>query len=320
MAGEDREKELMRERKPPDPPIPGRVSVIVPVYNGQGTIRGTVERILAQTITPEEVVVVDDGSTDETAAVLASFGSQIRVLRQPNQGPAAARNTGIRASRSQFVAMTDSDCYPEPDWLAALLSGFEDETVGGTGGIVRGARPSLIGDYLDRIGLLDAAPDSSGEIPYVITANACYRRSALVEAGLFHETFRRPGGEEAELGRRIRACGYRFRRVEGAIVHHEHRQDLVSLLRTLATYGEGAARLAALWPEAAIPQPGRRLLRQLAAGRTWRANYQRHCAEVGHRRAICFAMLDYLREPSFLWGYRRGQRLEESRQRHHSLL
>jgi len=301
-------------------PNTGTVSVIVPVYNGEATIRGAVERILGQTVIPEEVIVVDDGSTDGTSAALASFGSRIRVLRQHNQGPAAARNTGIRASRGHFLAMTDSDCSPEPDWLAQLLSGFDDESVGGTGGIVRGARPTLIGDYLDRIGLLDAAPDASGEIPYVITANACYRRSALLEAGLFNETFRRPGGEEAELGRRVRACGYRFRRVEGAIVGHEHRQDLVSLLRTLATYGEGAARLAALWPEAAIPQPGRRLLRQLAAVRTWRANYQRHRTEVSRRRALCFAMLDYLREPSFLWGYRRGQRLEESSQRHHSLL
>jgi glycosyltransferase involved in cell wall biosynthesis len=296
------------------------VSVIVPVYNGEATIRGAVERILGQTVVPEEVIVVDDGSTDGTAAALASFGSRIRVLRQRNQGPAAARNAGIRASRGHYLAMTDSDCYPEPTWLAQLLSGFDDKSVGGTGGIVRGARPSLIGDYLDRIGLLDAAPDASGEIPYVITANACYRRSAVLEAGLFDESFRRPGGEEAELGRRVRACGYRFRRVEGAIVGHEHRQDLVSLLRTLATYGEGAARLAALWPEAAIPRPGRRFLRQLAAVRTWGANYQRHRTEVGRRRALCFAMLDYLREPSFLWGYRRGQRLEESRQRHHSLL
>lgn len=298
---------------------PGTVSVIVPVYNGEATIGRTVEQILAQTVLPEEVIIVDDGSTDGTAAVLDSFGSWIRVLRQRNQGPAAARNTGIRASRGHYLAMTDSDCYPHPDWLAQLLSGFEDESVGGTGGIVRGAHPSLIGDYLDRIGLLDAAPDSSGEIPYVITANACYRRSALHEAGLFNETFRRPGGEEAELGRRIRACGYQFRRVEGAIVGHEHRQDLVSLLRTLANYGEGAARLAALWPETAIRRPGRRLLRQLAAARTWRANYQRHRTEVGRQRAVCFAVLDYLREPSFLWGYRRGQRLEESRQRHHSL-
>jgi glycosyltransferase involved in cell wall biosynthesis len=316
MAGE----EVMRDAASTNLPDIETISVIVPVYNGEATIRGAVERILGQTVVPEEVIVVDDGSTDGTAAVLASFGSRICVLRQRNQGPAAARNAGIRASRGHYLAMTDSDCYPEPAWLAQLLSGFDDKSVGGTGGIVRGARPTLIGDYLDRIGLLDAAPDASGEIPYVITANACYRRSALLEAGLFDESFRRPGGEEAELGRRVRACGYRFRRVEGAIVGHEHRQDLVSLLRTLATYGEGAARLATLWPEAVIPRPGRRLLRQLAAVRTWRANYLRHRTEVGRRRALCFAMLDYLREPSFLWGYRRGQRLEESSQRHHSLL
>jgi len=295
------------------------VSVIVPVYNGQATVGETIRRILDQTILPEEILVVDDGSTDGTAVVLASFGDRVDVLHQPNQGPAAARNAGIRASRGAYVAMTDSDCYPAPDWLAHLLAGFDEENVGGTGGIVRGARPTLIGNYLDRIGLLDATSDASGEIPYVITANACYRRAALLDAGLFEETFRRPGGEEAELGRRIRERGYRFRRVEAAVVYHEHREDLASLLRTLATYGEGAARMATLWPDTAIERPGWRLLRQLIAWRTWWANYRRHRAAGSEHHPFWFAMLDYLREPAYLWGYRRGQQRERSRQRHHPL-
>ena len=74
-----------------------KVSVVVPVYNGGLTIRATVERLLAQTLRPHQIIVVDDGSTDHTAEVLGEFGGRITVLRKSNGGPASARNLGRHA-------------------------------------------------------------------------------------------------------------------------------------------------------------------------------------------------------------------------------
>ena len=85
------------------------VSVIIPTYNRANLISETVNSVLAQTYHNFEVIVVDDGSTDNTLSVLSGYGNQIRVIRQENQGAGAARNTGIREATGEFVAFLDSD-------------------------------------------------------------------------------------------------------------------------------------------------------------------------------------------------------------------
>ena len=81
----------------------------MPVYNGARYLRGALESALSQTYRPLEIVVVDDGSTDETPGVLAEFGDRIRAIRQPNSGSAAARNAALRAARGELIAFLDAD-------------------------------------------------------------------------------------------------------------------------------------------------------------------------------------------------------------------
>ena len=85
------------------------ISCIVPAYNGERYLGQTIDSILGQTYRPIEVIVVDDGSTDRTADVAAGYGAPVRLISQPNAGPAAARNTGIEAARGVFLAFLDSD-------------------------------------------------------------------------------------------------------------------------------------------------------------------------------------------------------------------
>jgi glycosyltransferase involved in cell wall biosynthesis len=91
------------------PGEPGLVSVLIPSYNRGYIIGKSIESVLAQTYRPMEIVVVDDGSTDETRAVVAQFGSAIRYIYQDNGGLAAARNTGLAAAHGEFIAFQDSD-------------------------------------------------------------------------------------------------------------------------------------------------------------------------------------------------------------------
>jgi glycosyltransferase involved in cell wall biosynthesis len=101
------------------------ISCIVPVFNGERFLQEALDSILAQTYAPLEVVVVDDGSTDGTAAVLAKYDESVRVFRKANAGPAAARNTGIAAARGEFIAFLDSDDIWHAEKLARQMSRFE---------------------------------------------------------------------------------------------------------------------------------------------------------------------------------------------------
>lgn len=98
------------------------VSVVVPTYNRAELLRLTLQSVLGQTVAPLEVIVVDDGSTDHTAEVCAEFGNSIRYLLQENQRLPAARNTGIRAARGEWIALCDSDDLWQPRKLELQLA------------------------------------------------------------------------------------------------------------------------------------------------------------------------------------------------------
>lgn len=121
------------------------VSVVIPVYNREALILAAIESVLEQTEPPLEIIVVDDGSTDETAAVVRSVQDQrVTLIQQPNRGVSAARNAGLRVGQGHFVAFLDSDDRVHPEWLetltdlaqsnqaSAVFCGFErsDVTVG----------------------------------------------------------------------------------------------------------------------------------------------------------------------------------------------
>ncbi|HEX5632504.1 MAG TPA: glycosyltransferase, partial [Gemmatimonadales bacterium] len=95
-----------------------RVSVVVPTYNREAFIGRTLRSVLAQTSPAHEVIVVDDGSTDGTEAVVAAFGAAVRYVRQPNAGVAAARNHGARLAAGDWLAFVDSDDLWVPHKLA----------------------------------------------------------------------------------------------------------------------------------------------------------------------------------------------------------
>ena len=101
------------------------VSCIIPVFNGEAYLAQAIESILAQTYQSFEIIVADDGSTDRTAAIAAGYGSPVRRIYQPNAGPAASRNLGLREARGEFVAFLDQDDVWHPGKLTRQLSRFE---------------------------------------------------------------------------------------------------------------------------------------------------------------------------------------------------
>ena len=101
-------------------------STIIPVYNRAALIRATLDSVLAQDLPDQEVIVVDDGSTDDTVNTLESYGNRIRVLQQKNSGPAVARNLGIQHAAGEYIAILDSDDLWFPWTLATYTEAIRE--------------------------------------------------------------------------------------------------------------------------------------------------------------------------------------------------
>lgn len=91
------------------------VSVIIPAFNAEGTVRNAIDSILSQTYKQIEVIVINDGSTDNTLKILREYGKQIRYISQNNKGPSAARNAGIKIAKGDFIAYQDADDVSMPE-------------------------------------------------------------------------------------------------------------------------------------------------------------------------------------------------------------
>jgi glycosyltransferase involved in cell wall biosynthesis len=102
-----------------------RISAIIPTYNRAGLVSRAVDSVLAQTYPAAELLVIDDGSTDETRAVLSEYGSQIRYIFQENAGLAGAVDTGVQNASSEWVAFLGSDDVWTPDFLERLVAAVE---------------------------------------------------------------------------------------------------------------------------------------------------------------------------------------------------
>jgi len=103
------------------------VSAIIPTYNYARFLRDAIDSVLAQTFPVLEVIVVDDGSTDDTRQVLEAYGDRIRVIHQENAGVAAARMTGVSAARGEYLAFLDSDDIWLPQKLEKQIARFEQD-------------------------------------------------------------------------------------------------------------------------------------------------------------------------------------------------
>jgi glycosyltransferase involved in cell wall biosynthesis len=176
------------------------VSVVIPTYNRLGYLREALSSALTQSRPPDEVIIVDDGSTDGTGATMSAMPPPVRYIRQQNAGPAAARNRGLREARSEWIALLDSDDLWTPGKLAAQLDFIERnpaiDFIFGTQvnqkDGVRDQEPEIIDHavYRQLEASAEAVPDffrlllRNNPIP---TSSVFFRRDCLERVGFFEE-------------------------------------------------------------------------------------------------------------------------------------
>ncbi len=208
------------------------VSVVVPAYNAASTL-GTCLAALRKQAYPRElyrIIVVDDGSTDDTAQVAESFG--VKVIRQKNQGASAARNAGLREATSDIVLFTDSDCEPDDEWIAEMVKPFSDPEVVGAKGFYKTKQTSLIARFAQvEYEMKCSRLRELKCIDFVDTYSAAYRRERLLEAGGFDTSYTTASAEDAELSYRLSSQGCKLVPAPGAFVYHQHPDSLLKYLR-----------------------------------------------------------------------------------------
>ncbi|MDQ6749266.1 MAG: bifunctional polysaccharide deacetylase/glycosyltransferase family 2 protein [Actinomycetota bacterium] len=177
-------------RAPSDPSYRPSVTVIVPAYNEEVGIERAVRSLAGSDYEPLDVVVVDDGSQDATAAIVEGLGlSQVRLVRQDNLGKAAALNTGVRLSEAEIVVMVDGDTVFEPATVAHLVAPLADERVGAVSGNTKvGNRGGLLGrwqhiEYVTGFNLDRRMYEVLQCTPTVPGAAGAFRREALEAVG-----------------------------------------------------------------------------------------------------------------------------------------
>jgi GT2 family glycosyltransferase len=216
------------------------VSVIVPACNAEATLERCLDACLGQTHEAVELIVVDDGSTDGTARIARGF--PVHYVHQENRGPAAARNCGARVANGVFVAFTDADCVPAPDWVERLLTGFEEGVVaaGGTYGI---ANPDSLLARLVHEEIVARHERFDREVDFLGTFNVAYCTEAFEAAGGFDEDFTMASGEDNDLAYRLVDLGGMLRFAHDARVAHFHPTRLSRYLRTQVWHGFWRVRL-----------------------------------------------------------------------------
>jgi glycosyltransferase involved in cell wall biosynthesis len=232
---------------PRDLPWP-RVSVVVCSYNGARTLRDCLDGLLALDYPNYEVVVIDDGSTDGTAAIASEY--PFRLIKTPNRGLSAARNTGLEAATGEIVAYLDDDARPDAYWLRYLTATFMDGDWAGVGG--PNLTPPGDGAVADCVGNAPGGPVhvllSDREAEHIPGCNMAFRRSALEEVGGFDPRFR-VAGDDVDACWRLRARNHKLGFSPAAVVWHHRRGSVRAYLRQQRAYGEAESILVRKWPE-----------------------------------------------------------------------
>ena len=230
---------MEKNANPSKPKYPS-LSVVIPVYNSETVIERCLKSVVDAIPESKEIIVIDDGSTDNTSEIASQF--PVRLFRLTGHfGLAEAKNKGLALSTGDIVVFIDSDTILDKDIFVELVSALGRDRVGGVGGVVLPIKSSVFSDSLT-VRLFGYSPISEKKIREIdSTPGGCsaYHRKVLMEIGGFDTNLyaMHPGAEDFDLNIRIRKAGYKLLVVPSAKIYHEHPTTFLKLVRKWFSYG-----------------------------------------------------------------------------------
>jgi len=211
-----------------------KISVAIPCYNGAAYVGQAIESMLAQTCPADEVLIVDDGSTDESIEIIRRYPVRL-IQHEANLGLASARNTALNNSNEAILVFMDVDAMADASLLEVLLSGFDSPMVAGVGGRGIETNISTLADRWRREHATQAFGKNSIDVEHLFGLCMAYRSDVLRKIGGFNSEFL-TNAEDVEVGLRLNDAGYRLRYLPDAIVYHRRTDDEMSLRKTMVSW------------------------------------------------------------------------------------
>ncbi len=222
------------------------LTVVIPTYARPQRLTACLAALVGQRMeVPWEVVVVDDGSPEPLDSIAEAFHERLdlRIERQGNAGPARARNRGVAVARGRFIAFTDDDCLPEPEWLGALLrrealapgAMVGGTTINGLDGELFASASQLIVDLV-----YDHFNADPSRATFLASNNILCSRERFEAIGGFDVTFPRAGAEDRDFCDRWKTAGWPLVWEPAARIEHRHTQSLRKFIDLHFRYGRGA--------------------------------------------------------------------------------
>jgi O-antigen biosynthesis protein len=233
-------------------PLPSypKVSVVVASYNGERTLEACLKSLLELNYPDYEILLVDDGSVDQTEQICRRFSSVRYIRHEKNLGLSTARNTGITAARGEIVAFTDSDCRADEDWVYYLVADLLNSGFAGIGG--HNLLPPEDSWVAAAVMVSPGGPahvmitDRLAE--HIPGCNMAFYKWALEEIGGFDPIFRK-AGDDVDVCWRLQQRGYTLGFSPAGFVWHYRRATARDYLKQQSGYGEAEALLARRHPE-----------------------------------------------------------------------
>lgn len=214
-----------------------KVSLYVPCFNAEENIKACLEAILKQSFSIEEILVIDDGSTDKTLDIVSQF--PVRIIRHSeNEGLASVRNTAVKSAKGDFLASLDSDCIPEEGWLEELMKNFSSKTAGVGGRLLESSSDSIVDTWSLAHMRQDWGDNKTDSIPFLSGSNNVFIKKILFDVGGYDEECFN-NYEDVSISKKIKKAGYALIYEPYARVHHARKNNFFSLLNRFWNWNFG---------------------------------------------------------------------------------
>lgn len=208
-----------------------KVSLYIPCFNAEKYIKECLDSIRGQSYKIDEIIVIDDGSTDSSFDIFKNY--PVKIIRNlENKGLAACRNIAFKEAKNQFVAALDADCVAGALWLAELMKCFVSEDIAGAGGILIERYTSNVADKWRSVHMVQQwGAEILEDPPFLYGNNTLFRKEPLTKVGFYNEKYK-TNYEDVDISMRLYDSGFSLIYNPKAQVEHIRKDTIISILLT----------------------------------------------------------------------------------------